>query len=261
MHPIIQKLHDNYSHSFDYSETTFVNSKIKLKIKCKKCGEFFNQRIDKHREGQQGDCMCRPTNKRKDYVNHREENQNKLFIKKAMELKNNKSEYNYSNTHIFRKINKANNSELWANIKCNRCNKEFEQRNSNHLAGQGCSICNQQKTVYKKQKYKNRFTILYFIKINNLYKIGVTMSSVNTRYSRERNNPIIKNIDIIKTWSFENGEEAFLLEQTILNKFKYIKYCGPNILRAGGNGELITENILSQITAQINLSGCSSIIE
>jgi hypothetical protein len=73
LHPQLQKCHEKYnlqknqnsSPLFDYSETIYINGKTPTKIKCLECNTYFKQRIDKHFEGQKGNCMCRPVNQKK----------------------------------------------------------------------------------------------------------------------------------------------------------------------------------------------------
>ena len=38
---------------------------------------------------------------------------------------------------------------------------------------------------HDRNTYKNRKTTLYYIKINKLYKIGLTMTNVKTRFGRD----------------------------------------------------------------------------
>jgi len=97
--------------------------------------------------------------------------------------------------------------------------------------------------------YKNKKTILYYIKVNNLYKIGITLyrnkgieySIFNRRFGSDVNNAEIKIIDYK---IYDDGSKAFETEQKILSKYKNKQYQGIDILR-GGNTELFTENILS----------------
>ncbi|MCD6434825.1 MAG: hypothetical protein J7L15_00310 [Clostridiales bacterium] len=115
---------------------------------------------------------------------------------------------------------------------------DWKVRPYNHIQGSGCPICANIRT--QKQKYQNKKTTLYYIYFPdyNLYKIGLTQTSVNNRFKRD---DIAYNI--ISTKTFENGLDALQLEQQILSKYNQYQYKGPKILQ-GGNTELFTENVL-----------------
>lgn len=63
------------------------------------------------------------------------------FVKKAKLVHGDK--YNYDLVNYI-------NSQTKVKIKCNQCNKIFEQIPSSHLNGKGCSICNHQKGAQKR---------------------------------------------------------------------------------------------------------------
>jgi len=48
---------------------------------------------------------------------------------------------------------------------------------------------------------------------------------------------------IIETWHFQNGAEAFEMEQDILNDYDADRYTGPDILN-DGNDELFNLDVL-----------------
>jgi len=98
--------------------------------------------------------------------------------------------------------------------------------------------------------FRNRKTILYYIKINEYYKISITTRSVKERYSSE----IIGQTDykIIKEWVFDDGVDAFMLEKQILNNINdKDKYKGEKLLRSG-NSEIITKDYINIIENYIN---------
>ena len=83
------------------------------------------------------------------------------------------------------------------------------------------------------------------------------MSSVKRRFNQEKNNPLIDDIEEIKTWFFEQGEVAYKLEQDIINLHQSIKYdykTNGEILIGGGNSEMFIENILNEINPLINMA-------
>ena len=104
--------------------------------------------------------------------------------------------------------------------------------------------------------YKNRKTILYYIKIDGKYKIGVTLhekykepSDSITKYRYNKYN----NIEIISYKIFNNGEEAFLEEQKIIKEQKEYKYIGENFIlnskKSGGESECFTIDIIDIISS------------
>lgn len=116
---------------------------------------------------------------------------------------------------------------------------EFEQIPVAHVSGQGCPSC--AKTGFD----KNKSAILYYLKIiteddKMLYKIGITNRTVSERFRLED----LKKIEIIKQEEFENGEDAWNKEKSILEEFKEFKYKGPAVLDSG-NTELFTVDVLN----------------
>ena len=184
------------------------------------------------------------------------ENQNRLllFIEKAQAINDNINEFNYNKVEL-----KLIKNKQWAlNIKCNNCGEYFDQRTDKHLEGQGHKKCRSH--VHNIETYRGKPTTLYYVKVHNtevknLYKIGLTMTSIKQRFSKEKNNSLIQQIEEIKTWRFEDGADAFLKEQEIIKSYKSIKYDyqeNGELLKAG-NSELFTENILNEIVPFIEL--------
>ncbi len=88
-------------------------------------------------------------------------------------------------------------------------------------------------------KYYDKPTLIYYIKINNLYKVGITTKDVATRFNLDD-----VNIEIIDTLLCTTGLEAYTIEQYILNRYSKYSYSGKDILKSG-NTELFTKDILS----------------
>ena len=63
--------------------------------------------------------------------------------------------------------------------------------------------------------YTNQPTLLYYIKINGVWKVGITKTSLNERYKKEIKSGM--NIEIIREVLYQDGYKAFELEQIILN--------------------------------------------
>jgi plasmid maintenance system killer protein len=112
-----------------------------------------------------------------------------------------------------------------------------------------CPKCSKRKTVY--EYYKNKPTYIYYIKINNQYKIGIT----NKRHFKLAENAILKgryfseikkgiSIEIIDYKLFEDGYEAFLLEQKIIQKFQDKLIDKKDMILESGHTETFTENVL-----------------
>ncbi len=155
------------------------------------------------------------------------------YIKKANKVHNNK--YDYSKVDYI-------NSKTKIIITCHE-HGDWETRPDNHInANSGCPICALLKTDY--EKYKNQKTSLYYIYLPqyDLYKIGITKSNVEKRFSKDIKNNI--QIITLNETIFEDGIEALEIEQLILKRYKNHRYTGKNILEAG-NSELFTKNILN----------------
>ena len=153
------------------------------------------------------------------------------FIKKSLIIHGNK--FDYSKVKYTLARNKVT-------IICPK-HGEFEQTPHSHLVGSDCLKCSREKTNY--ERYRDKKTLLYFIYFPeyDLYKIGLTMTSINKRYSNEIGKGL--KVEIVTSKEFSNGEEAYKLEQLILKNYEQLKYQGPDIL-IGGNTELFTENIM-----------------
>ena len=94
----------------------------------------------------------------------------------------------------------------------------FFIKSKSHIRGQGCPSCNNKEARWKKEHYKNKIIILYYIKIGKYYKIGLTKRNVIKRFGTEKE--IKKNIEILNVWEFKNGGIAFELEKECLDATK-----------------------------------------
>lgn len=124
-----QKVHGN---KFDYSEVDYQGNKLKVKIKCKKCGHIFEQQAQSHMKGF-GCPFCSNNNK----------STTKEFIEKASKVHGEKYDYslvNYVNAHT--KVN----------IIC-PVHGVFQQIPSSHwYLQQGCPICALSKQTSRGEK-------------------------------------------------------------------------------------------------------------
>ena len=165
------------------------------------------------------------------------------FIKKAIKIHKDEQGnplYDYSLIEY-----KNNHTKL--KIICKRCNTVFECTPNNHLSKKsGCPHCS------KTGIDLNKPVVLYYVKIVKdgkvFYKIGITNSSVRSRFICDE----LDDLKVLKTWYFENGYQAYKLEQKILNKFRNFRYKKKDILRTG-NTELFVTNLLNEITKEVEL--------
>lgn len=106
-----------------------------------------------------------------------------------------------------------------------------------HLAGSGCPECNS----FSRNYYIGKETLFYIIKYKGLYKIGITTKpSVRSRYSSECN---WKEVELLFTKKFTQGEDAYDLERYLIRKYYIYRYNGVNIFNYTGNTEVFTLNV------------------
>ena len=127
----------------------------------------------------------------------------------------------------------------------------FEQTPKNHKKGNDCLKCAREKTAY--DFYKDRPTYIYYIKINDQYKIGITLK----KNFKSGENAILKgrfgievkkgiNIEIIDYKLFEDGYEAFLLEQKIIQNFQDKLIDKKDMILDSGWTETFSEDVLGE---------------
>ena len=122
------------------------------------------------------------------------------------------------------------------------CGNEWLTQPHSVLQGNKCG-CAKRYSLRGEAYYKDKETILYYIKIDNLYKIGVTLFKDDMETSlKKRFKKRYVDIEILQTEIFQDGSEAFRLEQSIINENWNIRYEGENILPSG-NTELFTKDI------------------
>ena len=218
-----------HNFKYDYSKVVYLNMKSSIKIICPIHGEF-TQIAGDHLSG----SGCRKCVGK--YKPTLEE-----FISSARDI--HKDKYDYSK-FIYTSKDKV------GVIKCNTCSNVFKQSPHNHIYHKkGCKVCS---SLVNRAKYFNRATTLYYVTFkynNNLYyKIGITTYSVERRFGTE-----LKNIVESKSIVFNNGKEAYELEQLILNNFKEFRYEGEALIR-GGNTEIFTVDIWEDIAEYFNRS-------
>jgi len=137
------------------------------------------------------------------------------------------------------------NSKTPIKHKC-YCENEWLVPPMRVLNGSGCG-CKKNYETRGVDFYKDKETVLYHIKLTLedkvLYKVGVTLfknsieKSIRNRFGKE-----FDFMKILETKIFQDGSEAFILEQKIINENWKHKYNGEKVLRSG-NTELFTEDI------------------
>lgn len=201
---------------YDYTKVEYLNSRNKVIIICTKCNIDFKQKASNHLQGQ----GCPKCNKKNTKLTQNE------FIDRCTNLHGHK--YDYSKVVL-------RNLRTDITIICNMCNNEFNQRAKNHMDGNGCPQCGNHSFMYDKP------AILYYIPINKgeAYKIGITNNTVNKRFSADSS----VSIDVIATWYYDIGKDAYNKEQSILQEFNNAKLYNSNLLLTG-NTELFSYDIL-----------------
>jgi hypothetical protein len=102
------------------------------------------------------------------------------------------------------------------------------------LAGTGCPYCADYGFKLDKP------AIMYYIKIGDYYKIGITNRTVRKRFELDLDKPI----KILSESYFDTGMEAKNAEKELLDLYKDERITIPNYLKSGGNTELFVEDIL-----------------
>jgi len=153
-------------------------------------------------------------------------------------IKTHKDKYDYTKTDFT-----LNVKDPSAVITCKK-HGDFTQRLQEHYGGKGCIQCGiEVGRSWSRTAYKNKRTSLYYIKINSeYYKIGITRQTIKKRYCMEH----VK-IDIIKEFIYEDGSEAFDIENKILKELSAYRAKNLKVLKHGGNTEIFTSDVLNKI--------------
>lgn len=157
---------------YEYDENTWSGSSNKTKIFCKQCNIFFEPRGTDHMDGN-GCPVC----------NHKSQQMPfEEFVKKAILIHGNKYKYDESSW------GGSNNK---TKILCLQCGDYFAPTGSNHLRGSGCPVCNtggfdNENNFARNPDLANELCKLYYIKINGLYKIGITKKTLAQRYPNQQ---------------------------------------------------------------------------
>ncbi len=197
----------------DYTFCNYTDSNTKVLFLCKWCNNLFLQSPNNHLQGQS--CpYCAGKNKN----THR-------FVIESQEIHENK--YTYPNT-IYISAHKH------VEINCS-IHGSFWQTPASHLSGHGCRNCSTSGFDFKLPG------ILYYLKdsTTGLYKIGITNGTVKSRFKSK-----MKEINLLQTWSFKIGRNAYKVEQALHKHFKKFNVINENFLAIGGKTEFFSKDVL-----------------
>ena len=205
---------------YRYDWRTFKGSRFPISIYCKTHG-VFPQRVDAHISGQ-GCPRCgdiKTSNAKR--INP------EIFWKKVKKV--------HQSTYIYPTPYEKMDDTL--TITC-KTHGDFTQKASAHYLGHGCQKCADLVRRNTHEHLDGHPTILYYIKIKELYKIGITAEHIGVA---------IRHSDIeytlIQQVLFKTRLEAKSMEQRILEKYQHLRYQGPNVIN-GGNSELFIRDVL-----------------
>ena len=121
---VIRKFEETHKGAYDYSKVVYLGAKTKVTIGCKKCGNWFQQRVGTHRNGS-GCKVCAKNRCDKEMAKPIKE-----VIAKFIEVHGNR--YDYS------KVDYVNRRSP-ITIGCRKCGKWFKKQPFRHTYGIGCS--------------------------------------------------------------------------------------------------------------------------
>ena len=116
-----------HGNKYDYSLVEYKNNRTKVKIKCNKCGNIFEQIPSNHihKTSKQGCPFC--------YGNVKTTTEE--FIQKSKQIWG-------ENVYDYSEVNYVNN-RIKVKLKCIKHNNIFFQSPKKHYIGQGCKFCEQ----------------------------------------------------------------------------------------------------------------------
>ena len=221
----IQKAKEVHLDKYDYSFVIYKNCDTKIKIRCIKCNNIFEQIPYNHINKKAGCIKCNISQKKEDTLELRLND----FIKKAKELHGDK--YNYS------KVNYTN-SKTPVIILCNTCGTEFKQIRNTHLKGNGgCKECLKNKLkkdmTFTKEEFIIRAIHIHSTKynysqvnyINSQTHILITCIPCNFQFNITPNNHLRgkgckKCANKLNSEKRRKTNEQFILEAKNIHKYE-----------------------------------------
>lgn len=209
--------------TYDYSKVEYVNDYLPVTIICNVHGEF-TQAPGNHTGVKRSGCRKCADDRTRDRCRKDLD----VFLHEVANV----------TTSAFTIIEEYVNDATPIEVLCQQCGQSSYVVPSNILRGQGCSNC-------ANHGFKpSKSAMLYFFKIKGLdvYKIGITNNSIESRYNKT-DLVIIENRIFVE---FPIGADARKIEKYLLNKYKEYKYIGPDLL-SSGNTELLTIDIAKEV--------------
>jgi len=229
---ILQQFITKHNNFYNYSNVVYTDRRVPIDIICPIHG-LFPQTPEKHLLGR-GCPDCGKILQAKTKI----EKASKKFVAEADNLHN--GIYDYS-------LVEYKKATLPVKLICKK-HGIFEISPNKHLDKKhkrGCQQCGWERCepIHNVETYRNKRTILYYIKVDDIYKIGITMrKNTLSRYSiKERNK-----ITVLNEWVYEDGSEAYKLEKNIIKSNISNKYSGIKLLDSG-NTELFHTDIITSV--------------
>ena len=206
----VNAIHNN---KYDYSETRYTKTSENISIKCPIHG-IYTQRAGNHLKGK----GCRECGGSQSHT--QEDILDKFYSVHG-------TTYNYTDmTYI--------NYHTPIKVICNE-HGPFYPTPANHLKGTTCPSC-------ANYGFNPRIpAILYYFKIEDVWKIGVTNNTLKRRYLK-RDRDRMTDIKVVR---FKLGSEAYQQEQEIIKLNKTFLYTGPTPFTDGTRTtECFTKDII-----------------
>jgi predicted nucleic-acid-binding Zn-ribbon protein len=220
----IEKAIAVHGDKYNYSVVEYVNSQTKITINCPVHGDF-EQSPNPHLQGH-GCPKCG-----RELTILAQSSSSEEFTQKAIAV--HKDKFDYSQVKYI-------NDSTKVKIGC-FSHGFFEQRPNDHLRGKGCRQC----ASYGFNPTKS--AILYLLKFQKdfatFWKIGITNRTVEKRFGGESKFITERNI-----WKYENGGDAYSIEQKVLAAFAKYKIEMPLFTLLDSNGD--TECFVSSLPVQ-----------
>lgn len=214
---------------YTYDSAVFVNARTPFLITCPKHGDFLQQ-PRAHKRGQ-GCRQC--------FFEVNSEGR-----KKSKELVSEQLESAVGHKFVVDHNFEYTNAYSRANMRCKKCG--VTSNKSIYMVlfhAPGCLECAKRSSTWGPSRYEGVPALLYYIKVGNLFKIGITKTSITTRYKDELSKGM--GIEVIFTVEYKNGVEAFKEEQRILKDYAAYRYYGDKVFERGGDSELFTVDIFN----------------
>jgi hypothetical protein len=220
------------------SEHNYKNAHQKVKVKCLDCGTQKKVKICSVLNGYIGCGKCS-----RKAAGEKQKIPKEEFIQRVKAAGKGRFEY----IRIVGDYLGSKRTNVEA--RCLSCGNVWQ---STTIPNTGCPQC-AKATFINSDCYKNRSTTVYYVKITDplgktMYKIGVTLINVESRFSSELNSGYT--IETLATWTFTDGTDAILKEKEILSTYsEYLLNKGTRginkFLVNGGNTEVFTKDVLN----------------